>query len=104
MAALPLAPELATLVDKPPEGPGWFHEPKLDGYRVLAQLRTERSGREVALWTRRGHDWTSRAPVVAEALKAVPARGDKPAESVVAEKPKRQPRRERRQGGRSARA
>ena len=74
MAALHLAPELATLVDEPPAGPGWFHEPKLDGYRLLAQLSTKRSTREVTLWTRRAQDWTSRAPVVAEALKAISAR------------------------------
>jgi bifunctional non-homologous end joining protein LigD len=73
MAARQLAPELATLVDSPPEGPGWFHEPKLDGYRLLAHLVTRRSVRDVSLRTRRGHDWTSRAPAVAEAVKALPA-------------------------------
>src|SRR5689334_15501634 len=36
-AALPrqLAPQLATLVEEPPEGDDWLHELKYDGYRAL---------------------------------------------------------------------
>jgi ATP-dependent DNA ligase len=30
--------QLATLVDTPPDGPGWLHEQKFDGYRILAEL------------------------------------------------------------------
>jgi bifunctional non-homologous end joining protein LigD len=74
MGALQLTPELATLVDSPPEGPGWFHEPKLDGYRLLAHLSTRRSVRDVSLLTRRGHDWTSRAPAIAKALQTLPVK------------------------------
>lgn len=77
--ALELAPELATLVDAPPAGAGWFHEAKLDGYRVLAQLAPKRAGmsargrakhaeRTVTLRTRNGNDWTTRAPGVADIL------------------------------------
>jgi hypothetical protein len=28
-------PELATLVDQPPDGDGWVHEIKLDGYHAI---------------------------------------------------------------------
>jgi bifunctional non-homologous end joining protein LigD len=62
----PCAP---TVVAKPPSGPGWLHEIKHDGYRML--LRKE-AGR-VRLFTRRGFDWTQRYPqlvAAAEALKA----------------------------------
>ena len=33
-----VAPALATLVDRPPPGPGWIAEMKFDGYRILARL------------------------------------------------------------------
>jgi bifunctional non-homologous end joining protein LigD len=33
-----ISPELATLVDKAPEGDTWLHEIKLDGYRTLARI------------------------------------------------------------------
>ena len=31
-------PELATLVNQPPEGGAWLHEIKLDGYRTAARI------------------------------------------------------------------
>ncbi|MGX4771998.1 ATP-dependent DNA ligase [Bradyrhizobium guangdongense] len=46
-----------------PNGPDWIHEIKYDGYR----LRVERSGRDVRLITKGGHNWTSRFPWIAEA-------------------------------------
>jgi bifunctional non-homologous end joining protein LigD len=51
-----LPPELATLVEKPPEGEGWLHEIKYDGYRIIAAV----AGDQVRLYTRRGKDWTQR--------------------------------------------
>ena len=38
--ALPnwVKPQLAKLVDQPPDGPGWLHEIKFDGYRMHARL------------------------------------------------------------------
>jgi bifunctional non-homologous end joining protein LigD len=53
-----------------PAGDGWLHEPKLDGYR----LQVAKDGTEVRLYSRRGHDWGKRLAVLAEALRALPAR------------------------------
>jgi ATP-dependent DNA ligase len=38
--ALPnwVKPQLAKLVDQPPDGPEWLHEIKFDGYRMHARL------------------------------------------------------------------
>jgi bifunctional non-homologous end joining protein LigD len=57
-AALPgfVAPQLAKSVDRPPQGSGWAHEIKFDGYRL--QLRVE--GGKATLKTRTGLDWTAR--------------------------------------------
>jgi bifunctional non-homologous end joining protein LigD len=55
-------PQLATLVDAPPAGPGWLHEIKFDGYRAIAAL----AGDKVAIRTRNGLNWTDRfRPLVA---------------------------------------
>lgn len=61
-----LAPQLATLVDRAPEG-DWVYEIKFDGYRILARIRDG----EVRLFTRNGHDWTDRLPRQAKALEAL---------------------------------
>ena len=63
-AAMPdfVAPELCTLVDRPPSADGWCHEIKFDGYRV--QLRVE--GGEAALRTRKGLDWTDKFKAIAK--------------------------------------
>ncbi len=63
-------PQLATLVDDVPEGTGWFHEPKLDGYRVLCRIESERA----TLLTRRGNDWSDRFGSIAQAARALPCR------------------------------
>jgi bifunctional non-homologous end joining protein LigD len=49
---------------KPPIGPGWIHEIKHDGYRMLAL----RVGERVRLLARNGHDWGERFPAVVKAL------------------------------------
>jgi bifunctional non-homologous end joining protein LigD len=59
--------QLATLVDAVPVGEEWVHEIKLDGYRLIATLR---SGR-VTLSTRGNQDWTARFPRLAEALQGI---------------------------------
>ncbi len=52
------------LVDQPPEGDGWIHEIKHDGFRT--QLVVQNGG--ASAFTRRGHDWTERyRPIVEEA-------------------------------------
>ena len=56
--------QLATLVDQPPQGEGWVHEIKFDGYRLLGFL----SDGKVALLTRNGHDWTDKFPAIRDAL------------------------------------
>jgi bifunctional non-homologous end joining protein LigD len=63
-------PQLAELVTAPPEGAGWVHETKYDGYRIGAAVE----GGRVTLWSRRGKDWTAQLPEVAAAALALPAR------------------------------
>ncbi len=60
------SPQLATLVDRAPEG-DWHYEIKFDGYRILARILKG----EVRLFTRNGHDWTERLPRQAKALQAL---------------------------------
>lgn len=58
-----LKPELATLVERAPEG-AWSYEIKFDGYRIMARI----DHGEVKLFTRNGHDWTHKLPGQATAL------------------------------------
>src|SRR3954468_24091588 len=62
--------QLPTLSDAPPEGDGWFHEIKHDGYRT--QLIVER-GKARAL-TRRAFDWSAKYASIVEAAAALPAK------------------------------
>jgi ATP-dependent DNA ligase len=64
-----IPPQLATLVKQAPDGPAWLHEIKLDGYRMAARL----DNADVRLLTRTGLDWTTKYPVIAEALSELPA-------------------------------
>ena len=68
-----IPPLLPTLVDKPPEGDGWIHEVKFDGYR--SQIVRDEGG--VRIFTRRGLDWT------AKYRDLVKAAGDLHAESAI---------------------
>ncbi|MGF0237678.1 DNA ligase D [Rhodococcus sp. IEGM1300] len=61
-----LKPELATLVEKAPQG-DWSYEIKFDGYRIMARI----DHGEVKLFTRNGHDWTHKLPGQAKALAAL---------------------------------
>src|SRR6516164_9749823 len=56
-----IAPCIPTRAAKPPAGPGWVHEIKHDGYRLIVR----RDGDSVRLFTRRGYDWTGRYPAIA---------------------------------------
>ena len=48
---------------KSPTRPDWIHEIKHDGYRLIVQ----RDGQRVRLFTRNGHDWSDRFPLITEA-------------------------------------
>jgi bifunctional non-homologous end joining protein LigD len=61
-------PQFAKLVDRPPEGSGWAHEAKLDGYR--AQIRVTQG--ESRIRTRTGLDWTDRFAAIAKDAGALP--------------------------------
>ena len=63
-------PQLATLVERPPVGPNWSYEIKFDGYRMLCRI----DDGAATLFTRNGHDWTDRLPVLAAALARLPVR------------------------------
>ncbi len=56
-------PALARRVDVPPSG-AWVHEPKLDGYRLLAAV----AGGKVRLWSRNGVEWTERVPQIGSSV------------------------------------
>jgi bifunctional non-homologous end joining protein LigD len=64
-----IEPQLATLSDRPPGGPGWGHEIKFDGYRVQMSV----DDGQVILRTRKGLDWTAKFRAIAEAGKDLPA-------------------------------
>jgi bifunctional non-homologous end joining protein LigD len=55
-------PALATSIAKVPSGGRWIHEIKFDGYRVQVHVVNE----AVKVFTRRGHDWTSRIRKIAD--------------------------------------
>src|SRR5262247_536515 len=63
-----VAPCLPCPAEHPPIGPGWIHEIKHDGYRLLACRRVD--GR-VRLFTRNGNDWSERFPAVLAAIGAL---------------------------------
>jgi bifunctional non-homologous end joining protein LigD len=47
-----------------PAGRDWIHEIKHDGYRLIVQ-KLDRQ--KVRLFTRNGHDWTDRYPLIVQA-------------------------------------
>jgi ATP-dependent DNA ligase len=65
-AALPrfVPPQLPQPVEKPPSGPQWVHEIKLDGFRNAARIDNGR----VQLLTRTGLDWSVKYPSAIAAL------------------------------------
>ncbi|MFN3623577.1 MAG: DNA ligase D [Hyphomicrobium sp.] len=60
-----VSPQLATLVAEPPEGDGWLHEIKYDGYRAIAAV----AGGHCRIYTRSGQDWTEKFASIADALR-----------------------------------
>ena len=70
LAPVFVAPELATLEREVPDGAGWLHEVKYDGYRIIGR----KAGDEVTLFSRSGLDWTVRFPAIASALEGLPCK------------------------------
>src|SRR3954453_13519888 len=56
------------LADRPPAGPGWLHEIKFDGYRVIAR----KDGEHVRLWARTTSDYSNAFIRIREAVAALP--------------------------------
>src|SRR5215469_26900 len=65
-----IEPCLPSPAKAPPSDPGWLHEIKHDGFRIMA--RRDKAG--VRLITRHGNDFSSRFPVIVAAVTALPAR------------------------------
>jgi bifunctional non-homologous end joining protein LigD len=63
-----IAPQLATLVTEPPNGDGWIHEIKFDGYRALCRI----SNGKVKLLTRSNNDWTKKFQSIADQMAELP--------------------------------
>jgi bifunctional non-homologous end joining protein LigD len=63
-------PCLPRLAQRPPAGPGWIHEIKHDGFRIMAR----RDAAGARLFTRKGNDFTKRFPTIAAAIEALSAR------------------------------
>ena len=63
-----VAPCLPHPSEEPPPGPGWIHEIKHDGFRIMAR----RDGKGVRLYTRNGYDFADRFPQIAEAISSLP--------------------------------
>ena len=60
---------LPRLALRPPAGPGWIHEIKHDGFRILAKQNPD----GVHLFTRKGYDLAVRFPLATTAVAALPA-------------------------------
>jgi bifunctional non-homologous end joining protein LigD len=63
-------PCLPRLAKQPPVGPGWIHEIKHDGFRIIAQ----RDAAGVRLVTRKGFDLADRFSLATTAVATLPAR------------------------------
>ena len=67
-------PDLWNRADRPSRhghrpGPGWVHEIKHDGFRLMVR----RDGVRVRCSTRNGHDWADRFPAIVEAAGRIKA-------------------------------
>jgi bifunctional non-homologous end joining protein LigD len=63
-----VAPCLPHPSKEPPPGPGWIHEIKQDGFRIMAR----RDGKRVRLYTRNGYDFADRFPQIVDAVSKLP--------------------------------
>jgi bifunctional non-homologous end joining protein LigD len=62
-----LAPQLATLIKRPPTGDAWLYEAKLDGYRILARIENGKA----KLVTRNANDWTAKMLALAKEVESL---------------------------------
>jgi bifunctional non-homologous end joining protein LigD len=65
-----IVPCQPTLADRVPEGDGWIHELKHDGFRIVAF----KDGESVRLLSRNGRDWSAEFLAVVAAIRALPFR------------------------------
>jgi bifunctional non-homologous end joining protein LigD len=65
-----IEPCLPTNGRAPPTGPQWIYEIKHDGFRFICW----RVGDRMRVFSRRGHDWTDKVPLIAKALAALPVK------------------------------
>ena len=65
-----IEPCLPSPAKAPPSGPGWIHEIKHDGFRIMAR----RDAAGIRLISRHGNDFTTRFPLAAAAVASLPAR------------------------------
>jgi bifunctional non-homologous end joining protein LigD len=65
-----IAPQLATLTDRPPAGDDWLCEVKFDGYRALCRI----DDGVATLYSRNGNDWTPKWRRIADAAGGLPVR------------------------------
>ena len=68
LASRTIAPCLPRPAKEPPSGPGWIHEIKHDGLRILA--RRDAHGR-VKLFTKNGYDFADRFPLIVAGIKSL---------------------------------
>jgi bifunctional non-homologous end joining protein LigD len=62
-----IEPCLPRPAKEPPSGPGWIHEIKHDGFRIMARRDTN----GVRLFTRNGYDFAARFPGIAAAVESL---------------------------------
>ena len=67
-----IEPCLPSPGEQPPTGPGWVHEIKHDGYRLMARRDALSVG--IRLLTKNGHDWASRYPLIVRAVNKLKVR------------------------------
>jgi bifunctional non-homologous end joining protein LigD len=65
-----IEPCLPSLAVRPPSGSEWVHEIKHDGYRLMAR----RDAVGIGLFTRGGHDWAHRYPLIVQAVSLLQVR------------------------------
>ena len=65
-----VAPQVPTLVSKPPAGDAWIHEVKHDGYRTVLVLQDGAA----RAFTRNGHDWSPRYAPICRAAETLACR------------------------------